>query len=377
MQKSHVLATSQEAFIEKANIRHKFRYGYEKVNYVNSMTKIEILCHAHGYFFQNPNSHLAGRGCAICAESKKGHTQRLTIEDFIKRARAVHGDKYDYSVAIYINTMTKLEIKCIIDNHGSFFQCPNSHISQKSGCPKCKGITLHNHQRSNLEDFIKKAVKRHGEKYSYTVSIYVNNTTPLEVICFSHGSFWIKPVRHTDSGVGCPKCSCKRTQEEAIEIFMNKHLGKYDYSKFTYEKILKKSIIICPVDEHGEFLQHFASHAAGQGCPKCVIGNVTSKIENEWLDTLTISHRQFRIPNTRILVDGYDVVTNTVYQFHGDFWHGNPDIYKAQDINPRTKEKYGDAYLRTQNTDQRIRELGYNLVIMWENDWLKLKRGIL
>lgn len=60
---------------------------------------------------------------------------RKTTEQFIAEAKAIHGDKYDYSKTKYINARHKVEIICPI--HGSFFQTPNAHLSQKQGCRKC------------------------------------------------------------------------------------------------------------------------------------------------------------------------------------------------------------------------------------------------
>ena len=108
-------------FIAKAKAVHGDKYDYSKVNYVNSFTKVTIICPKHGEFEQTPNLHLKSQGCPNCYGNKK-----MTIEEFIKRAKEVHGDKYDYSKVKYVNALTKVTIICPI--HGEFEQTPAKHL---------------------------------------------------------------------------------------------------------------------------------------------------------------------------------------------------------------------------------------------------------
>ncbi len=121
---------STEIFIKKVNKIHKNKYNYSKIDYVNNHTKIQIFCPAHGYFLQNPNSHLKGFGCPSCSLVKK-----LTTETFIEKSKKIHGNKYNYSKVNYINNYTKVLIIC--PKHGEFSQTPNSHLTG-NGCPLCK-----------------------------------------------------------------------------------------------------------------------------------------------------------------------------------------------------------------------------------------------
>jgi len=68
--------------------------------------------------------------------------------------------------------------------------------------------------------------------------------------------------------------------------------------------------------------------------------------------------------------DGYDKTTNTVYEFWGDFWHGNPDVYNPDNINPRNKLSYGALYEQTITKIKIIKQSGYNLIQIWENDFI-------
>ena len=72
-------------------------------------------------------------------------------------------------------------------------------------------------------------------------------------------------------------------------------------------------------------------------------------------------------------VDGYCKTNNTVYEMHGDFWHGNPKYYNSNNINFQTGITFGELYRKTLERDQKIRNLGYNLVTIWESDYYKSK----
>ena len=128
-----------DLFIEQATKIHNDKYDYSKVNYVNSHTKITIICKIHGEFEQQPDSHLSTKGCSKCSHYNNGLNMRKTNEEFIKEAIQIHLNKYDYSKTNYIMDRTKVTIICKI--HGEFEQTPDSHIHQKAGCPLCVNKT--------------------------------------------------------------------------------------------------------------------------------------------------------------------------------------------------------------------------------------------
>ena len=122
--------TNQE-FIQKSKEIHDNKYDYSLVNYINNRIKVKIICKKHGVFEQEPKSHLNQKqGCPKCSKNYK-----LTTNTFIKKAKEIHNDKYDYSLVNYINTKTKVKIIC--KKHGIFEQIPDNHIHKKYGCPIC------------------------------------------------------------------------------------------------------------------------------------------------------------------------------------------------------------------------------------------------
>ena len=123
-----------EDFIEKAKEVHGNKYDYSKVNYKNISTKITIVCPIHGEFEQAPCKHLSGSGCPKCGIISRVSSSRSNTEDFIKKAKEVHGDWYDYDKVDYITATTKVIIRC--PTHGEFEQKPSNHL-QGQGCPIC------------------------------------------------------------------------------------------------------------------------------------------------------------------------------------------------------------------------------------------------
>ena len=123
-----------EQFILDAKKVHGDRYDYSLVKYVNNKKEVEIICSIHGIFEQSPIVHLKNHGCQKCAGVIKGEHLRYTTEEFIKMSNKIHNNKYDYSLANYINIETKIKIIC--SKHGEFNQISNYHL-HGNGCPIC------------------------------------------------------------------------------------------------------------------------------------------------------------------------------------------------------------------------------------------------
>ena len=106
-------ATNKESFIEEAKKIHGDKYDYSKVIYVKSTERVCLICTEHGEFWQTPGNHLSGRGCFKCRGEKIWDKRgRTTNEDWILRAQKIHGNKYDYSKVNYIDNISKICIIC-------------------------------------------------------------------------------------------------------------------------------------------------------------------------------------------------------------------------------------------------------------------------
>ena len=105
-------------------------------------------------------------------------------------------------------------------------------------------------------------------------------------------------------------------------------------------------------------------------CPVCAIGPV-SKISQKWLDGLNIStlKKEYTIKDLSFRVDGFDPKTNTVYEFLGDYWHGNPEVYLARKINPSSKKSFGKLHQETLDRFRLLEGAGYKVIYIWEKDY--------
>lgn len=266
-----------EQFIEKAKQIYGNKYNYDKTNYINSTTKVCIICPKHGEFWQLPQNHFK-YGCYDCGKENIGKSKRKTTEEFISQSIKIHNNKYDYSKVIY---KTKNDKVCIIcPEHGEFWQIANNHL-KGHGCPKCGISITSNAKIKSTDDFINSAKLIYGDEFDYSKVDYINCKTPVCIICHKldetgkeHGEFWQTPQSHLSGRKGCLKCKSEKIsnlKKSNTDNFIKKaniiHLNKYDYSKVDYKLANDKIKIICPI--HGEFEQTPNHHLNGQGCPIC------------------------------------------------------------------------------------------------------------
>ena len=205
---------NNEQFIEKAKLIHGDKYVYSLVEYIDSSSKVRILCEEHGSFEQTPNSHLTGRGCHKCGNNERIIKQRMDNGLFIEKAKLIHGDKYNYTLVKYINNKTKVTLKC--NEHGNFELKPNCHLTG-GGCPRCVG------RGKTTEDFINESIIKHGNKYDYSLSNYISTHNKLNIICPIHGSFEQTPNHHLN-GAGCPICHDSIGEREIKKVLDKKNI---------------------------------------------------------------------------------------------------------------------------------------------------------
>lgn len=143
---------TNEEFVSKAMLVHGKKYDYSLVDYKDTKTPVVIICRKHGEFKQKPNYHLTGNGCQQCFEEKRGQSSLISYDEFVRRAKNVHGDAYIYSPADYRKTKEKIKIFCRkCGKH--FSQTPHNHLAGQ-GCPHCN--------ISNGERMVELALTRMG-----------------------------------------------------------------------------------------------------------------------------------------------------------------------------------------------------------------------
>ena len=252
-----------KTFIEKAKRVHGDKYDYSKVEYKGTNEKICIICPIHGEFWQRPNNHLNGSGCSKCTKFRNHYT----TDEWIKRAKQIHGDKYDYSKVEYKSARENVIVIC--PEHGEFSIRPDNH-NHGQGCPVCRYIKSSNAIRKNIDDFVSECKRVHGDKYDYSKVEYKNNKTKVRILCKKHGEFWQTPDNHLH-GKGCPKCSQSKLEEETKE-FLNKNniifeeQKTFDWLRFKYPMRLDFYLPLYNVAIECQGIQHFKSfeHFGGE-----------------------------------------------------------------------------------------------------------------
>lgn len=256
--------------------------------------------------------------------------KKLDTKQFVKRARAIHGDKYDYSLVEYHTIHEKVKIKCNNCNN-IFLQSPNNHL-QKRGCPFCKNKKIWSirKDRTSKEQFIKKAKEKHGNKYDYSLVEYKTVDDEIKIICPIHGLFFQSPYNHLRTKYGCPKCSTfinsnKRTltKEQFIEKSKIVHGDKYDYSLVEYKNSETKVKIFCKKCQK-LFEQKANNHLQGYGCPNCRSSRGEEKILNYLTNNKIIFEKQktykelyIKSSKAKLRYDFYIPSKNLLIEYNG------------------------------------------------------------
>ena len=284
--------------------------------------------------------------------------KNITTESWIEKACKIHGDKYDYSKVKYVNNRIPVEIIC--KEHGSFLQIPYSHLAGK-GCPKCGKINKALNKTSNIEQFIEKAHKIHGNKYDYSKSIYTKATEPINIICKKHGIFTQRASDHL-SGYGCPKCGYEKISSDLSsnkENFVKRankiYSNEYTYDNFVYVNNKTPSYVTCK--KHGDFLVRPDNHLTGRnGCPHCTAEQSKWEIEiNEFIksNNIDIVENDRSILENKFEIDALCKSKNIAIEYDGLYWHS---------------EKFRDANYHINKSNECLKK-NIKLIHIFEDEW--------
>jgi hypothetical protein len=343
----------KEIFIEKSKNKHGDKYDYSLVDYIDSKTKVKIICPEHGIFEQIPSEHLKGRNkCKLCSNKTS------TTDEFINKSKSSHYNRYNYSMVEYIDSKTKVKIIC--PEHGIFEQLPINHMKGQ-GCPKCGKLKFK--QKSTNNKFIEKSKNKHGDKYDYSLVEYVDIKTKVKIICPEHGVFEQLPSKHL-YGNGCLKCSInkrKNSLSKTISEFILDsklaHGDKYDYSLVDYINSQTKVKIICP--EHGIFEQLPYDHISNHGCVMCTssVSGTEKEINNFLIEngikTITSSTSIIKPNQLDIFIPSH----NIAIEYNGLYWHNELKIDKNYHLR------------KTELCESK----GIKLIHIFEDEWLDKK----
>jgi len=288
---------------------------------------------------------------------KQEEKEAKKLDTFLQK---IKNKPYDYSKMVYINSQTPIKIIC--KEHGEFEQIPQVHVTSYGICPKCALI-------KKGERFLIQARVKFKTRYSYDKFEYKGSIIPSIFICKEHGEFESTPTAFLMAKEPCSVCrgiyGC--TTEEFIKKAQKIHGDKYDYSLVKYYNSKTAVQLICK--KHGSFWKTpdvFLNQS--QGCVSCNRDQQVSRNEIKWLNSLLVPIRSYKIDN--YIVDGFNPISNTIYEYLGDYWHGNLSIYKAEDINKSNGESFGELNRKTFERVNKFLEAGYKVEYIWESDYI-------
>ena len=339
-------------FMVRAEEVHGKAYDYSKTVYKDARSKLTIVCPKHGRFRQEAFSHLRGIGCPQCGVARRGLQRREeAAKAFVKKARGIHGRKYRYDKTVYIRASGMIIVTC--PKHGDFQQSANNHL-HGYGCSKCKVETLRMAFSDTKADFIRKARKKHGDKFAYAGK-YVNSRTPMLIRCKLHGKFHQKPIDHL-KGSGCPKCGLDKLKlnnlsnhEEFVRKARAVHGVQYRYPE-PYKLARQHLKVECI--KHGLFSVTPNNLLRGHGCPVCGESLGEKKVARV-LEKLGASFtREKRFPDCRdkrpLRFDFWLPTLNALVEFDGLQHHEPYELFggtKMFEVTQR-RDRIKTAYAR-------------------------------
>ena len=357
---------THEQFISELLVKNKKLALCDGEKYIGSHTKLKFKCR-HGHIVNViPTDVLKGHGCNKCPK-KPTKTHEKFIEEIanFKNIMLKEGQ-------IYKNGEFKLLFVCSTCSHE--WAARPTNILSGNQCPKCanKNVTI--------EELVKKLKIKNKILTLVDGQQYINNRTKMKFVC-SNGHVTMKEVSSALMGQGCAICSKKKknTTHNFRKQLNSLSPPIYLVPNEKYINNYTKMRVFC---EHGHEWQAMPKELLNShtGCPKCSKRNY-SQLAINWIkdieltENIIIQHAlnggEYNIPKTKYFVDGYCAPTNTVYEFHGDVFHGNPKRFSSnKKCHPYDQNiTAGELYGRTIKRINHIKSLGYNVIEMWENNF--------
>lgn len=250
----------------KLEVQEKFgdTYILDKVHYINSHTKVTLICKKHGEFEITPTNLLHNnRGCPKCAK-EKDKTEQLFLA-FKEKVIQKYGDIYDFYIEDYKNCKTKMPIYC--RKHGVFYITPDKLLNEY-GCLKCSKEKKQNEYQEKILSIL---LNKYGAIFSFDKTKIEGYDKEIIVTCNKHGDFITTPRILVESDVfPCQKCKKEKEYDDFVKQANIKHNNKYRYVFDDFGKNGKVTVI-CP--KHGEFSVSILKHLKGTACAKCAYDN--------------------------------------------------------------------------------------------------------
>ena len=344
--KSNRMTTQQ--YVQKAQDVWGDRWDYSSTVYTHSEEPVTIACLVHGEFTQVATQHLMGKvGCKGCSYI------RVNQEEFLTKALAQWGDRWDYSNTQYSGYKNPITVRC--REHGEFTQQAGAHLSGAVGCVECWP-----RPRKTQDEFIMEAKEVWGDRWDYSLVEYSDRTTKVKIVCVLHGEFSQTPVNHLRGVNGCVACSRASrldTNNEYVAKATQVWGNRWDYSGTLYSS--SKELVRITCREHGTFTQRADGHINGYvGCPQCYtqpISNMETDL-GDFVESLGVAverNKRNLLPPFKQEIDVFVPDQRVAFEFNGLYWHGStfkPYYYH-----------YDKWFMAKSNH--------IKLIQIWEDDW--------
>jgi hypothetical protein len=282
--------------------------------------------------------------------------KKYNTEIFIKKAKQVHGNLYNYSLVEYQKSNLKVKIICPV--HGVFEQTPASHLTGRK-CNKCQTIKVHAKQKKTTDKFIEECIKKFGkERFDYSETKYFGAHKTIKVKCKKHGCFFVIARVHYINDGCCPKCKKEKlynlfadTKEGFIKKAEKLHGDNYDYDLVEYFNAAKKIKIKCKKHNY-VFEATPNNHLRGKGCPKCKASKGELKIRNFLLKEKINFSEQRKFygceHKNSLIFDFYLIDKNLLIEYQGEqhymycnqFHNHNKKSLQHQQVKDQIKWQY-------------------------------------
>ena len=334
---------SFEEYVLKARSKHRDKFTYVRFDSHN----VVYTCPTHGEQNQNKKVHLRNYGCPKCGRDAAATNIAWSFEGYVKKAKEVHGETYEYQQL----TKTNIEYKC--KQHGEVSQVKSTHL-QGHGCPKCGQNMCGKKCSDSFDEVVRKAKEKHGDKYFYKEV----DQSYLIYDCPAHGEIMQRTGSHL-TGYGCVKCGNEKVadalrwslKEYTKEAAKNNNLADLEYLETDRKSVLFECVI------HGVQVQNKQSHLRGRGCPSCVAkeraSGFSEKVES-WLKEAKIDYTaEDNTPYKGSRRKADFVVGNLAIELNGNFWH--------------TEDRVGTT--RHFEKLQLAQSNGYELIMFSDAEW--------
>lgn len=381
----------RQKFIAKAREIHGDRYDYDQFVYKDGRTKGTIICKEHGPFEKDPEHHIHRRqGCKACSNLAKSERCTSTTEEFITKAREIHGDQYDYGEFCYVRNTVKGKIRCKLHNF-IFEQSPAHHLSGHCACPQCieqksretqlgrYGAEHHSKttefsekvRRTSLERF---GVEHHSQTADFLDEMKRSNLERYGVEFASQAPEFQAQVRHTsferfgmDHWLKAPEIRSKIVQTN-LDRYGVANVRQTHIPLDSLETLNDKQAIIRLLETHS-----VREVARSLGVSDCTLGRYCydhgidlpassyeagiSEFLRQYTSSVRLHDRSIIAPlEIDIMLDDRKIGI----EFCGIYWHGELCI---PDKNYHL------------NKLQQMQGRGYRLITIFEDEWLH-KRSI-